>query len=150
MMRMLSRVLGLFIWAISAGAQAHDAEVYANIIVKPIEIHEQSATATGDKYRYPSGEPVLLAYRIVLKPGTKTSWHKHSVPLFAYVMSGALEIDYGSKGIKKFEKGEGFVEALDWCHQGRNLGEEDVIVLGLYLAQDTPDSAKPANCDGPQ
>ena len=134
----------------SSAVQAHDTESYEHIVATPIEINEQSATDVGQEYRYPSGEPVLLAYRIVVKSGQKTSWHKHSVPLFAYIMSGALEIDYGSKGIKKFKKGMGFVEAIDWCHQGLGVGDEDAVILGLYLAENSPDSAKPVICDGPQ
>lgn len=149
-MSIFFRGVGAFLLALSAAAQAHEAESYENIVATPIEISEQSATVVGEEYRYPSGKPVLLAYRIVLKPGTKTSWHKHSVPLFAYVMSGVLEVDYGSKGVKRFEKGMSFVEAIEWCHQGVGLGDEEVVVLGLYLGEDSPESAKPIVCDGPQ
>ena len=44
----------------------------------------------------------------------------------------------------------GFVEAIDWCHQGLGVGDEDAVILGLYLAENSPDSAKPVICDGPQ
>ncbi|HCK75694.1 MAG TPA: hypothetical protein DHW07_00960 [Gammaproteobacteria bacterium] len=149
-MKALFPVVMGFTLVMSFAVSAHESEGYEQIVATPIEIKERSKTVIGQDYRYPSGEPVLLAYRIVVKPGQKTSWHKHSVPLFAYVMSGVLEVDYGSKGVKKFEKGTGFVEAIDWCHQGIGLGDEDVVVLGLYLAKDSPDSAKPVICNGPQ
>ena len=40
--------------------------------------------------------------------------------------------------------------AIDWCHQGLNLADDDLLVFGLYIAQVKPDHVKPVSCDGPQ
>ena len=86
----------------------------------------------------------------MIKPGQKTNWHQHLVPLYAYIKSGTLTVDYGSKGKRTFKKGESYIEAIDWCHQGLNLADDDLLVFGLYIAQVNPDQVKPVPCDGPQ
>ena len=72
----------------------------------------------GQSYQFPEGVPALYAYNIVIKPGQKTNWHKHTVPLYAYILSGSLTVDYGSKGSRVFEKGMSYIEAIDFRHRG--------------------------------
>ena len=116
----------------------------------PIEIEQRSATVLGQSYQFPRGTPALYAYNIIIKPGQKTNWHKHAVPLFAYIISGELTVDYGSKGLRTFQKGMSYIEAIDWCHQGDVSGDEDAVILGIYMAQVDPNEVKPIPCDGPQ
>ena len=51
---------------------------------------------------YPSGTPNITAAIVTIPPGGETGWHTHAVPLFAYILDGALTVDYGSKGTKVF------------------------------------------------
>jgi quercetin dioxygenase-like cupin family protein len=65
------------------------------------------------------------------------------------VVSGTLEVDYGSKGKKTLTAGNGFIEAMNWCHLGRAVGDQPVKMIGIYLAQTTPDRSAPVTCAKP-
>ena len=117
------------------------------IIATPINISDHSRTVIGQKFEYPSGVPALYPYHIAIKKGSKTKWHTHQTPLFAYVLSGKLTVDYGSKGRFDFHKGMSFIEALDWCHQGFVSTEEGAEIFALYIARVNSDDKKSSTCD---
>lgn len=143
--------VGLFLSAILAsGLTVAESVPYEGISVTPIPIENRSTTVLGQSYQFPEGVPALYAYNIVIKPGQKTNWHKHAVPLYAYILSGSLTVDYGSKGSRVFGKGMSYIEAIDWCHQGYVSGNEEAVIFGIYMAQVDPNEVKPIPCDGPQ
>lgn len=143
--------VGLFLAAILAsGLTVAESGSYEGISATPIPIEKRSTTVLGQSYQFPEGVPALYAYNIVIKPGQKTNWHKHAVPLYAYILSGSLTVDYGSKGSRVFEKGMSYIEAIDWCHQGYVSGNEEAVIFGIYMAQVDPNEVKPIPCDGPQ
>ena len=76
----------------------------------------------------------------------KTGPHKHAIPLLAYVIAGTLGVDYGSRGKRSFSPGEAYVEAIDWCHVGYAVGNEEVEIIGIYLGQQDPNQIKPLPC----
>ena len=39
-------------------------------------------------------------------PGQETGWHRHDVPLYARVLGGELEVDYGGGTVKRYRAGE--------------------------------------------
>lgn len=123
---------------------------YEHITATPVEIEQRSKTVLGQSYDYPKGVPALYPYNIIIKPGQKTSWHKHAVPLYVKVISGSLSVDYGSKGKRTFTKGMSYVEALDWCHQGYSTNNQETVVFGLYIAEQKPNRVKPIDCSGPE
>ena len=92
-----------------------------------------SKTIIGQDYEYPKGSPLIESYLIEIPPGQKTGIHLHQVPLLAYIISGRLETNYGSKGSKVSLAGDVFVEAIEWCHFGQTLGTEPVKILAIYL-----------------
>ena len=143
--------IGLFLTAmLASGLTVAGSVSYEGISATPIPIENRSATVLGQSYQFPEGVPALYAYNIVIKPGQKTGWHKHAVPLYAYILSGSLTVDYGSKGSRVFEKGMSYIEAIDWCHRGYVSGDEEAVIFGMYMAQVDPNEVKPIPCDGPQ
>jgi len=116
----------------------------------PIKMEFPSKTILGQDYTYPSGVPFIESFIFEIPVGKQTSLHKHAVPMYAYVTSGELEVDYGSKGKRTFKPGSSYVEAIDWCHVGRPLGNQPVKILGVYLAQEDPNRSKPEVCSKPQ
>jgi hypothetical protein len=92
-----------------------------------------SKTIIGQDYEYPNGAPLIESYLIEIPSGQKTGIHLHQVPLLAYIISGRLETNYGSKGSKISSAGDVFIEAIDWCHFGQTLGTEPVQILAIYL-----------------
>jgi len=131
----------------SALANEHGA--YAQIIATPIPMAQSSKTILGQDFRYPAGVPLIKAFDITLPVGKSTDLHRHAIPLLAYVVSGELEVDYGSQGKRVFQAGQSYVEAMEWCHIGRALGAQPVRLLAFYLGEQEPDRIAPDTCSKP-
>ena len=94
-------------------------------------------TVTGEPIKYPSGAPAqLTAAEITLAPGQQTGWHTHPVPMFGYILDGELTVDYGPKGQRVYRKGDGFAEATNEAHNGRNLTEQPVTILAVFAGME--------------
>lgn len=94
-----------------------------------------SNTIIGEPIVYPANVPAKVTAAIVTVPeGLSTGWHRHGVPLFAYLLDGELTIDYGAHGTRTYHAGDTFMEAKDAAHNGRNTGAGDVRILAVYLA----------------
>ncbi|WP_353201510.1 cupin domain-containing protein [Polynucleobacter sp.] len=143
--------VGLLFIGINAFALTHiDGQVpYEDIDATPIMILGAPKTTLGQDFKYPAGQPLIKAFNIDIPVGKQTSLHKHLIPLFVYVVSGDLEVDYGSKGKKTYKAGTSFVEAIDWCHFGKVAGKTPVKIIGVYLGEQTPDQIKPDTCAKP-
>ena len=126
-----------------------DGAVPYEDIEATILIAELPKTILGQDFKYPAGQPLIKAFLIDIPAGKTTALHKHAVPLFVYVVSGELEVDYGSKGKKTFKSGSSFVEAIEWCHFGKASGQLPVKIIGVYLGQEKPDQIKPEPCTKP-
>jgi quercetin dioxygenase-like cupin family protein len=105
-----------------------------------------SKTIIGQDYEYPKGAPLIESYVIEIPPGQKTGIHLHQVPLLAYIISGRLETNYGSKGSKVSSAGDVFIEAVEWCHFGQTLGTEPVKILAIYLNSVGSSQKKSVDC----
>lgn len=143
--------VGLLVIGINAFALTHiDGQVpYEDIDATPILITGAPKTTLGQDFKYPDGQPLIKAFNIDIPVGKQTSLHKHLIPLFVYVVSGDLEVDYGSKGKKTYKAGTSFIEAIDWCHFGKVAGKAPVKIIGVYLGEQTPDQIKPDTCAKP-
>jgi quercetin dioxygenase-like cupin family protein len=109
-----------------------------------------SKTIIGQDYAYPNATPLLESYLIEIPPGQKTAMHLHQVPLLAYVLSGKLETNYGSRGTKVSVAGDLFVEAIEWCHFGQTVGSQPVRILAIYLNSVGSDQKKSVDCPAMQ
>lgn len=134
--------------AFVASAVDHQSgsEPYEAVSALPIPIEAPSQTVLGQPYTFPEGTPLIKTFKITIEPGMKTGPHKHAIPLIAYVFSGTLGVDYGSRGKRSFAAGQAYVEAIDWCHVGYAVGSQAVGILGIYLGQQDPDQIKPEPC----
>ena len=91
-------------------------------------------TIIGEPIYYPGGGRAdVQSLIVVMNPGEKTVWHKHGVPLFAYILSGDLRVNYGDKGERTYHAGDAFMEAMDQFHQGQNIGKEPVRILAVFM-----------------
>lgn len=140
-------IAGLFLHG-NGWASEETAKVSKTIRVKPIPM-DSAKTIIGQDFRYPSGTPQIQAFEIEIPPGQQTTLHRHAIPLFAYIASGDLELDYGSKGKKIMRSGTSFVEAINWCHFGKPLGNQSVRIIAVYLGQNNPDLAISEDCTKP-
>ena len=134
---------------VSALTHMDGAIAYEDIEATPIVIVGAPKTTLGQDFKYPAGQPLIKAFNIEIPVGKQTSLHKHLGPLYIYIVSGDLEVDYGSKGKKIYKPGTSYVEAIDWCHIGKVSGKVPVKVIGVYLGEQTPDQIKPDLCTKP-
>ena len=86
---------------------------------------------------YPTQQPAEVTSVInVLQPGEETGWHKHMVPLHAYVMEGTttmeLEINGGTQ-TRTFSKGDAWVGASDVWHNASNKTDQPVAVFVVFM-----------------
>ncbi|MEO5375680.1 MAG: cupin domain-containing protein [Alphaproteobacteria bacterium] len=105
-----------------------------------------SATVLDEKLLLPDGSPLTITSTIVtIDPGEETAWHKHGVPLYVYILSGEVTVDYGDKGTRTFGPGGAFMEAMDHWHRGTNRGKEPVRILAVYMGSDKAQNVIPRN-----
>ncbi len=91
-------------------------------------------TVVGEDIRYPTtGAPRITVAVVTVAPGSPAAFHRHPVPLVAYILEGELTVDYGEKGVKTFRQGDALVEAMDVPHRGMNLGTGIVKLLAVYV-----------------
>ena len=91
-------------------------------------------TILGQAIDYPAGDPAEVTSLIVtLQPGAETGWHKHPVPLYGYLLSGQITVDYGEQGTRTYPPGEAFMEAVESWHNGHNGGTEPARILVVVM-----------------
>jgi quercetin dioxygenase-like cupin family protein len=141
-----ARVLSiLFLVLFAIPAAALEDQRYQNLLTPLL----QAGTDTvGQPIAYPPGTPSVTAAIVTIPPGGETGWHLHEVPLFVYVLEGAVTVDYGSKGIKVYNSGASLMEAMNWNHNGMNKGTVPVKILAVYMG--SSDKTNTAKEDGPE
>lgn len=94
---------------------------------------QSSTTVLGETITYPTGPAKITTAIVTIPPGGETGWHKHGVPLVAYILDGALTVDYGDHGTKVYEAGNAVVEAIGIAHNGMNKGTVPMRLLAVYM-----------------
>jgi len=109
--------------------------VYAEEPYKKVEpVLTTSRTVMDEPLPALGGSALAITSTIVtIDPGEETAWHKHGVPLYIYVLSGEVTVDYGEKGTRTVGPGGSFMEAMDFWHRGTNRGTVPVRILAVYL-----------------
>lgn len=115
-------------------ASGYDAAVKARLITKA------ETTGNGEKIRYPAfADPEVSALEVDIAPGGETGWHKHPVPVYAYVLSGYLRVDMEGGKSLTFNPGDAIIEVVDTWHNGKNIGCVPVRLAVFYLGgKDVP------------
>ena len=111
-----------------SGAPAASASPSAMLMDK------QTTTVLEQPLAYPKGAAAQVSSTIVeLQPGQATGWHKHNVPLYAYVLEGTLTVEYDAGVTKEYPAGTAFMEATKVFHNGINKGSSVVRVLCVFI-----------------
>lgn len=137
---MLKKILLLvFIAFMCINARAQYAE---SILVETLL--KTDTTFVGQPIAYPNVEKAeVTILKITINPGALTGWHKHGIPLFAYVMQGVLTVELGNGTRKQFRAGTAVAESRNTYHQGMNEGEVPVVLLAVYMGGDAQPLATP-------
>ena len=138
---------GMTAFVPAAGAQeAAPAIDQYETLLTPILSGNQ--TIIGQTIAYPPGVANVTAALVTIPPGGETGWHLHEVPLFGYILDGELTVDYGSEGTRIYGAGDGFLEAIDWPHNGVNLTDAPVTILAVYIGADGSQNSIPVERSG--
>jgi quercetin dioxygenase-like cupin family protein len=107
---------------------------------------DTAKTVMDERLSLPDGSPLNVTSMIVtIDPGEETTWHKHGVPLFIYILSGEVTVDYEGKGKHTFGPGDSFMEAMSVWHRGTNRGSLPVRILTVYMGSDKAQNVIPRN-----
>lgn len=83
---------------------------------------------------YPHDTHAEVTFGIVtIPPGVETGWHRHDTPLVVHVMEGVVTVEYDGGVVKEYGPGDTFVEAIGTKHNGRNLGDVDVVIYTVSI-----------------
>ena len=96
-------------------------------------ILDTNKTIIGQDISYPQGLAKITSKIITIPAGAETGEHIHEAPLFAYIMEGELIVDYGQAGKRDYVEGDSFMEAINYTHNGINLGEKPVKILIVLM-----------------
>ena len=122
----------------SLWAAEYDAAVKARLI------SQSGVTGSGDKIQYPAfSNPEVSALEVDFARGAQTGWHKHPVPVYAYVVSGVLQVELEDGKSLTFKPGDAIIEVVNTWHNGRNIGCEPVRLAVFYTGgKDVPNVEK--------
>lgn len=121
-------VAALLLASLSTAALGRDEGYY------PVqELLVTGKTVVGENIQYPTGAPKITVAVVTVAPNSQAGFHRHAVPLVAYILEGELTVDYGEKGLKTFRQGDAVVEAMNVPHRGMNLGSGVVKLLAVYV-----------------
>jgi quercetin dioxygenase-like cupin family protein len=118
----------------------YNSGVQAKIILKT------KTTGNGAPIVYlKADQPEITAMTVDIAPGSQTGWHKHPVPVYAYVLSGCLTVDIEGNMSRQFNAGDVIIEVVDARHNGVNNDKAPVKLIVFYAgAKDIPNVIKTA------
>ena len=132
-------LIGALLIGSSTFAADYSSGVTATVLKKT------SSTSNGQKIVYPQTDKAeVTAMTVVLAPGAETGWHKHPVPVYAYVVSGTLSVELADGQRLTYPPGDAVIEVVNTLHNGKNNGTEPVKLAVFYLgAEGTANVVKP-------
>lgn len=93
-------------------------------------------TADGDPLSYPStGNPEIVSVVGTLAPGGRTALHQHPVPVYVYVLEGALAVKSEGGEPRNYSQGEAFLESVNKWHQAFNEGDQPTKILVVFMGE---------------
>ena len=105
---------------------------YSGLIIK--ELLKTDTTSIGQKITYPKfADPAVTMLKITIPPGKSTGWHKHNIPVFAYVAKGTLTVELEDHREMKFNEESTFAEMRDTYHNGKNMEDSDLVLIAIYM-----------------
>ncbi|HLP09704.1 MAG TPA: cupin domain-containing protein [Opitutaceae bacterium] len=115
--------------ALTLSARDNSAAEY-NSTVRATPLLRTTTDVAGNPLAYPTGGAAEVSGLLVeLPPGAETGWHKHTVPCFAYILSGEIAVAQKSGPTRTFRAGDAFAELVNIEHNGHTLGSEPVRIV---------------------
>jgi quercetin dioxygenase-like cupin family protein len=100
---------------------------------KTTPILKASKTASDHPLAYPTGaNPEIISVFGELEPGGRTARHQHPVPVFVYVLEGALTVQADGGPPREYKPGQAYVEDINHWHQAFNRGTAPTKILVVF------------------
>jgi quercetin dioxygenase-like cupin family protein len=97
-------------------------------------LKQTTVTANGQKISYPvTDKAEVSAYVVQIAPGAETGWHKHSIPVYAYMLSGELEVQVEEGSTIIYKAGDAIIEVVNTFHTGKNRGTVPASLVVFYI-----------------
>ncbi|MBY0238500.1 MAG: cupin domain-containing protein [Burkholderiaceae bacterium] len=100
--------------------------------VKASTVLKTQTSWDGKPLAYPQGPAQVTGMLIEIAPGSETGWHLHTVPSFAMVTEGELEVHLKDGAVKRLKAGDMLAEVVNTLHNGRNVGTGPVKLVVVY------------------
>lgn len=102
--------------------------------VKVEKLLQTDTTVIGQKISYPNfANAEVTMCKVSIPVGQQTGWHKHEIPVFAYVMQGTLTVELEDGSKMTYAKNATISEVFNTFHNGVNNGTEEVVLIAVYL-----------------
>lgn len=110
------------------------AQYNNSITVQPVL--KADTNAIGQKIVYPNvPDAEVTILKITMEPGKTTGWHKHEIPVFAYVLEGEITVEIDSNKTTVYNAGDAIAETRNVYHRGINYGTTNVVLLAFYIGE---------------
>jgi quercetin dioxygenase-like cupin family protein len=120
-------IFGFIISFGNAWASDYDKAVRIEVLVK------STTTSDGQKLQYLKTENAeVTAMKVYIAPGGETGWHLHTLPVYAYVMTGKLSVEMEAGKHYEFGEGQVILEVMNTLHNGINKGSTPVKLIVFY------------------
>lgn len=91
-------------------------------------------TVLNQTIAYPvSGNAQISSAIVTLISGEETGWHRHDAPMYAYILSGTLQVSYEGGVVKTYKSGDAIMEAIGTYHNGKNIGKDPVRIIVVNI-----------------
>lgn len=122
-------LLSVFFTLVSVGVYA---EYNQDIVIETLL--KTDTTALGQRISYPHDDNAEVTIcKVIIPPGKFTGWHKHIIPVFAYVVQGTLTVEDEKGNTHIYTQNSTISEVYDTYHNGINKGDEAVVLIAIYL-----------------
>ena len=134
--------LVLFFFLAPFGPSSAYSNDYGGLKVSPVK--KTTTTTNGRKISYPKTDsPEVTVVTVDIPPGSETGWHLHPIPVYAYVLSGELTVEFENEKLNIFKEGDAIIEVVNAAHNGRNLGKTPVKLVVFYTGvEGSPNTVK--------
>jgi len=127
----MKKVLWIIVILLLAQSGAVPAEEYNNVEVK--KLLTATTSSNGQQLSYlRTDHPEVTALVVRVPPGGATGWHRHPVPVYAYMLEGMLTVEMKDGSTYAFKKGDAILEVMNTPHNGYNAGSEAASLVVFY------------------
>ena len=120
--------------ATSESAAASAPSPTATSISAVALLTKAQTTVLDQPLAYPTEQPAQLSSVVLtIPPGVSTGWHHHDAPMYAYVQSGEVTVEYKDGPTKVYPAGSAIVEAIGTDHNGTNRGSVDAVLIVVNI-----------------